>query len=282
MSRASRRRHPDGELRIWGKGYGARVRVAGPSRRAARRRLRRRLGAWRQRRLRVRARAEGVSATPPRSSSPPATPPTPPISASRAGEGDCVELARSDFDAVRRKVLQLAQRRLKHAAVVQLVRIASSTAGASIRSIDPEVLVRRRIGGVGKRSCVHGTGTWTSRPSTLGSVIPTTHGLGGPGRGARRRHDVSTRRLGPSSTTASSRPAHPSAKSIGSPTPIQIFRMLRRAATRVPAAERERRAQPRRWKPGTKRRKRRPGEGQRLSARQSPSGRWGVGRVAPP
>jgi hypothetical protein len=95
-----------GELRVWGRSYGTRVALPGAD---VRERLvdvyAGRLGAWRQRRLRVRsggreielattARAadmdEGLSV--------------------EGGEGDCVELTREAFDRLRRHVLEAAAR----------------------------------------------------------------------------------------------------------------------------------------------------------------------------
>jgi hypothetical protein len=103
---------PDGrELRIWGRGYGTRVTLLGAD---VRERLvdvyAGRLGAWRQRRLRVRGSAgtggrEIELATTALESD-----------ASEGlrvdgGEGDCVELEREAFDALRTLVLEAAGRR---------------------------------------------------------------------------------------------------------------------------------------------------------------------------
>lgn len=100
----------EGELRLWGRGYGARVQIAGAD---VSERLvdvyAGRLGAWRQRRLRVRA---GIHA-------PPGAAQEIEIAAVAlsedsetelglfGGEGDCVELSREDFDRVRDQVLEV-------------------------------------------------------------------------------------------------------------------------------------------------------------------------------
>ena len=101
----------DGELRIWGRGYGARVRLEGAD---VSERLvdvyAGRLGAWRQRRLRVRA-ASGARA----GFSSEIELATPALASDdglrvEGGEGDCVELSREDFVAVRDEVLAARQR----------------------------------------------------------------------------------------------------------------------------------------------------------------------------
>lgn len=102
----------DGELRIWGRGYGARVRLEGAD---ISERLvdvyAGRLGAWRQRRLRVRA-ASGTRlgfsgeigiATLALASDDDGL-------RVEGGEGDCVELGREDFLAVRAEVFAARQR----------------------------------------------------------------------------------------------------------------------------------------------------------------------------
>ncbi len=103
----------DGELRIWGRGYGARVRLDGAD---VSERLvdvyAGRLGAWRQRRLRVRA-ASGTRL----GFSGEIEIATPALASDDAdglrvegGEGDCVELGRDDFLAVRAEVFAGRQR----------------------------------------------------------------------------------------------------------------------------------------------------------------------------
>jgi hypothetical protein len=99
-----------GELRIWGRGYGTRVVLAGAH---VRERLvdvyAGRLGAWRQRRLRVRsaARAGGREielAAPARAAD---------MNEGlrvEGGEGDCVEIGREAFDRLREHVLEAAAR----------------------------------------------------------------------------------------------------------------------------------------------------------------------------
>jgi hypothetical protein len=101
-----------GELRIWGRGYGSRVRLEGAE---VKERLvdvyAGRLGAWRQRRLSVEARAltlgssRGIEIA---------------TTAQRSdmeedlrvegGEGDCIELSREDFDRLRACVLSEVRR----------------------------------------------------------------------------------------------------------------------------------------------------------------------------
>lgn len=98
----------EGELRLWGRGYGARVQIAGAD---VSERLvdvyAGRLGAWRQRRLRVRA---GVNAA--MGGAQEIELAAVAIAADSevelglfGGEGDCVELSREDFDRVRDRVL---------------------------------------------------------------------------------------------------------------------------------------------------------------------------------
>lgn len=100
----------EGELRVWGRGYGTRVRVVGAT---VDERLvdvyAGRLGAWRQRRLRVRsgslhhAGARDLEI---------ATLATPDDAAAdlplEGGEGDCIEVGRRDYDQLRGRVLELA------------------------------------------------------------------------------------------------------------------------------------------------------------------------------
>ena len=98
----------DGELRVWGRGYGARVALEGA---LIHERLvdvyAGRLGAWRQRRLRVRvgsvaAVARGGS----REIEIATTATTRDVDlAVEGGEGDCIEIDRDDFDRIRELVL---------------------------------------------------------------------------------------------------------------------------------------------------------------------------------
>ncbi len=91
----------DGELRIWGRGYGTRVAMEGAE---VRERLvdvyAGRLGAWRQRRLRVRGAAKSGGrdieiATPARRSD------MEEALSLEGGEGDCVEIPREAYDRLR-------------------------------------------------------------------------------------------------------------------------------------------------------------------------------------
>jgi hypothetical protein len=101
-----------GELRIWGRGYGARVRLEGAD---VSERLvdvyAGRLGAWRQRRIRVRA-ASGARAgfSGEIELATRATEADGDSLRVEGGEGDCVELSREDFLAVRAEVLAGARR----------------------------------------------------------------------------------------------------------------------------------------------------------------------------
>jgi hypothetical protein len=93
----------DGELRVWGRGYGSRVPLAGAE--VVERMVdvyAGRLGAWRQRRLRVRGRrALEIELSTPAT----AADGEDPSLRVEGGEGDCVELAREDFERVREAVL---------------------------------------------------------------------------------------------------------------------------------------------------------------------------------
>lgn len=100
-----------GELRVWGRGYGSRLSLRGAE---VTERLvdvyAGRLGAWRQRRLRVRSAfraSTGVSeieiATPARESD------ADDRLRAEGGEGDCVELGREDYDRVRELVLKASK-----------------------------------------------------------------------------------------------------------------------------------------------------------------------------
>ncbi|MEO5730735.1 MAG: hypothetical protein ABI134_27185 [Byssovorax sp.] len=106
----------DGELRVWGRGYGARVVLPGS---LVQERLvdvyAGRLGAWRQRRLRVRAgsvmaAARGGSREIELATTATARDLDEGLSV-EGGEGDCVEIDRDDFDRIRALVLELARPR---------------------------------------------------------------------------------------------------------------------------------------------------------------------------
>ncbi len=100
---------PDGELRVWGRGYGTRVALSGAE---VKERLvdvyAGRLGAWRQRRLCIRGGGRGQSreielATPARAAD---------LGEGlhvEGGEGDCIELDREAFDALRKRVIEAAR-----------------------------------------------------------------------------------------------------------------------------------------------------------------------------
>jgi hypothetical protein len=105
----------DGELRVWGRGYGARVVVEGA---LVQERLvdvyAGRLGAWRQRRLRVRAgsvaaAARGGSREIELAAMATARDLDEPLPV-EGGEGDCVEIDREDFDRIRALILELARK----------------------------------------------------------------------------------------------------------------------------------------------------------------------------
>lgn len=93
----------EGELRLWGRGYGVRVSLPGSD---LRERLvdiyGGRLGAWRQRRLRVRSRGREIElATTARAAD---------MNEGltvEGGEGDCVEIDREAFDRLRAQVVAL-------------------------------------------------------------------------------------------------------------------------------------------------------------------------------
>lgn len=104
----------DGELRVWGRGYGARVALEGA---LIHERLvdvyAGRLGAWRQRRLRVRA---GSVAAVARGGSREIEIATTATArdvdlAVEGGEGDCIEIDREDFDRIRELVLARSRAR---------------------------------------------------------------------------------------------------------------------------------------------------------------------------
>lgn len=103
----------DGELRLWGRGYGARVALEGA---LLHERLvdvyAGRLGAWRQRRLRVRvgsvaAAARGGSREIELATTATARDLDEALTV-EGGEGDCVEIDREDFDRIRELVLARA------------------------------------------------------------------------------------------------------------------------------------------------------------------------------
>lgn len=102
----------DGELRIWGRGYGTRVALAGSN---VSERLvdvyAGRLGSWRQRRLRVQAGARSAARGDVGGASMIELATTATAADSDAelplsgGEGDCVELGREDYERVRARVI---------------------------------------------------------------------------------------------------------------------------------------------------------------------------------
>jgi hypothetical protein len=99
-----------GELRIWGRGYGSRVAIEGAEV------IERfvdvyagRLGAWRQRRLKVRAKVTGRGSASELEIATPASTGDMELGLRvDGGEGDCVELTRDDFLRVREAVLAAA------------------------------------------------------------------------------------------------------------------------------------------------------------------------------
>lgn len=104
---------PEGELRIWGRGYGSRVVLSGAQ---ASERLvdvyAGRLGTWRQRRLRVRSKfrasvgvAEIEFATQARAEDSESG------LSLEGGEGDCVELARNDYERLCAAVMREIEKR---------------------------------------------------------------------------------------------------------------------------------------------------------------------------
>jgi hypothetical protein len=99
----------DGELRLWGRGYGTRVLLAGAE---VKERLvdvyAGRLGAWRQRRIRIRSKARAGGreieiATTARAADMREDLPV------EGGEGDCIEIDRDDFDRLRAHVIAAAK-----------------------------------------------------------------------------------------------------------------------------------------------------------------------------
>jgi hypothetical protein len=98
----------DGELRVWGRGYGTRVALEGAE--VVERLVdvyAGRLGAWRQRRLRVRGAVSAGGRSIELATTARASDLDEHLSA-EGGEGDCIELARVDFDRVRSLVLARA------------------------------------------------------------------------------------------------------------------------------------------------------------------------------
>lgn len=97
----------DGELRIWGRGYGSRVAIEGAE--VVERLVdvyAGRLGAWRQRRLKVRARGSGRGSVSELEIATAAVQGDMDLGLRvDGGEGDCVELTRDDFLRVRDAVL---------------------------------------------------------------------------------------------------------------------------------------------------------------------------------
>jgi hypothetical protein len=99
----------DGELRVWGRGYGSRLALSGAQ---VSERLvdvyAGRLGAWRQRRLRVKSAFRASTGV---SEIELATPATASDGGLRVegGEGDCVELGREDYEKVRALALKAAE-----------------------------------------------------------------------------------------------------------------------------------------------------------------------------
>jgi hypothetical protein len=95
----------DEELRIWGRGYGSRVAL---SEAAVEERLvdvyAGRLGAWRQVRLRVRGKHQTLELAAP------AKPGDERNLRLEGGEGDCVELNRDDYEALRRELFARVSR----------------------------------------------------------------------------------------------------------------------------------------------------------------------------
>jgi hypothetical protein len=94
-----------GELRLWGRGYGTRVPLAGAE---VKERLvdvyAGRLGAWRQRRLRVRAAAKDGGRVIEVATTARASDMDEGLTV-EGGEGDCVEIDREDFDRLRARIV---------------------------------------------------------------------------------------------------------------------------------------------------------------------------------
>ena len=99
----------EGELRLWGRGYGSRVALEGA---AVSERLvdvyAGRLGAWRQRRLRVRGAGPSRGATQIEIATLAVAADVEPGLRVDGGEGDCIELRREDFERLRTAVLERA------------------------------------------------------------------------------------------------------------------------------------------------------------------------------
>lgn len=100
-----------GELRIWGRGYGSRVALAGAD---VSERLvdvyAGRLGAWRQRRLRVRAASLAPGAREIELATPATARDVEEGLRVEGGEGDCVEVERADYDEIRARVLEASRK----------------------------------------------------------------------------------------------------------------------------------------------------------------------------
>jgi hypothetical protein len=99
-----------GELRVWGRGYGSRVALPGAE---VRERLvdvyAGRLGAWRQRRLRVRSALRSGAREIELATTASAADMSEGLTV-EGGEGDCVELGRDDFERLRAHVLAATAR----------------------------------------------------------------------------------------------------------------------------------------------------------------------------
>jgi hypothetical protein len=99
----------DGELRLWGRGYGTRVLLAGAD---VRERLvdvyAGRLGAWRQRRIRVRSKARAGGREIEIATTARASDMRDDLHV-EGGEGDCIEIDRDHFDQLRAHIIDAAK-----------------------------------------------------------------------------------------------------------------------------------------------------------------------------